>query len=49
MPVVQTVISDVVSPRERGEYQAYFSGDWMAAGLLGPCSAACSPNICTGR
>ena len=49
MPVVQTVISDVVSPRERGKYQAYFSGVWMAAGLLGPCSAACSPNICTGR
>src|ERR1700682_6582724 len=36
MPVVQTVISDVVSPRERGQYQAYFSGVWMAAGLVGP-------------
>src|SRR3954469_4973626 len=36
MPVVQTVISDVVSPRERGRYQAYFSGVWMTAGLLGP-------------
>src|ERR1700738_2864010 len=36
MPVVQTVISDVVSPRERGQDQAYFSGVWMAAGLLGP-------------
>src|SRR6476646_604750 len=36
MPIVQTVISDVVSPRERGRYQAYFSGVWMAAGLLGP-------------
>lgn len=36
MPVVQTVISDVVSPRERGQYQAYFSGVWMLAGLLGP-------------
>ena len=33
MPVVQTVISDVVSPRERGQYQAYFSGVWMAAGI----------------
>jgi EmrB/QacA subfamily drug resistance transporter len=36
MPVVQTVISDVVSPRERGQYQAYFSGVWMLAGLSGP-------------
>ncbi|MEP6839555.1 MAG: MDR family MFS transporter [Bradyrhizobium sp.] len=36
MPVVQTVISDVVSPRERGQYQAYFSGVWLAAGVLGP-------------
>src|SRR3954447_17898838 len=36
MPVVQTVISDVVSPRERGQYQAYFSGVWVAAGISGP-------------
>jgi EmrB/QacA subfamily drug resistance transporter len=36
MPVVQTVISDVVSPRERGQYQAYFSGVWMLAGFGGP-------------
>src|ERR1700752_707333 len=32
MPVVQTVISDVVSPRERGQYQGYFRGVWVAAG-----------------
>ncbi len=36
MPVVQTVIADVVSPRERGQYQAYFSGVWMLAGIGGP-------------
>ncbi|MBI5262548.1 MAG: MFS transporter [Bradyrhizobium sp.] len=36
MPVVQTVISDVVSPRERGQYQAWFSGVWTAAGISGP-------------
>ena len=36
MPVVQTVISDMVSPRERGQYQAYFSSVWMAGGILGP-------------
>ena len=36
LPIVQTVISDVVTPRERGQYQAYFSGVWVAAGLGGP-------------
>jgi MFS family permease len=36
MPIVQTVISDVVTPRERGRYQAYFSGVWLAAGIGGP-------------
>ena len=36
MPIVQTVIADVVTPRERGQYQAYFSGVWMAAGISGP-------------
>src|SRR5260370_10611211 len=36
MPIVQTVISDVVSARERGQYQGYFSGVGMAAGIGGP-------------
>ena len=36
MPIVQTVISDVVSPRERGQYQAYFSGVWVVGGIGGP-------------
>src|ERR1700730_16580228 len=36
LPIVQTVISDLVSARERGQYQAYFSGVWMAAGIGGP-------------
>jgi EmrB/QacA subfamily drug resistance transporter len=36
LPIVQTVIADVVTPRERGQYQAYFSGVWMAAGIGGP-------------
>ena len=36
LPIVQTVISDLVSPRERGQYQAYFSGVWVAAGVGGP-------------
>jgi EmrB/QacA subfamily drug resistance transporter len=36
LPIVQTVISDLVTPRERGQYQAYFSSVWMAAGVGGP-------------
>src|ERR1700749_3216993 len=36
LPIVQTIISDIVSPRERGHYQAYFSGVWVAAGIGGP-------------
>ncbi|HZR85749.1 MAG TPA: MDR family MFS transporter [Bradyrhizobium sp.] len=36
MPVVQTVISDVVSARERGQYQAWFSAVWLVAGISGP-------------
>ena len=36
LPIVQTVIADVVTPRERGQYQAYFSAVWMAAGIGGP-------------
>src|ERR1700677_3246201 len=36
LPIVQTGIADVVSPRERGQYQAYFSGVWVTAGIAGP-------------
>lgn len=36
LPLVQTLIADVVTPRERGQYQAYFSAVWMAAGIGGP-------------
>src|SRR5258708_14185886 len=32
MPVVQTAISDGVSPRPPGQYQAYFHRVWIAAG-----------------
>src|ERR1700712_4598000 len=35
LPIVQVVISDIVTPRERGQYQAYFSGVWTAAGIGG--------------
>src|ERR1700730_14899968 len=36
LPIVQTVISDLVTPREVGQYQAYFSVVWVAAGIGGP-------------
>src|SRR5260221_14091120 len=36
LPIGQTVISDLVTPRERGQYQAYFSGVWVVAGIGGP-------------
>jgi EmrB/QacA subfamily drug resistance transporter len=36
LPIVQTIISDVVTPRERGRYQAYFSAVWVTAGIGGP-------------
>jgi EmrB/QacA subfamily drug resistance transporter len=36
LPIIQTVIADIVTPRERGQYQAYFSGVWTAAGIGGP-------------
>lgn len=36
LPLVQTVVADIVTPRERGRYQGYFSGVWVAAGIGGP-------------
>src|SRR6195952_5401319 len=36
LPIGQGGISDIVTPRERGQYQAYFSGVWLAAGIGGP-------------
>ncbi|MDC7787571.1 MFS transporter [Rhodoplanes sp. TEM] len=35
-PLAQTVISDVVAPRDRGRYQAYIGVVWLVAGLGGP-------------
>src|SRR5215475_11615397 len=36
VPVVQTTIADLVTPRERGNYQAYMGTAWIVAGVVGP-------------
>lgn len=36
MTMAQTIIGDVVSPRERGRYAGYFSIVWGASSVLGP-------------
>ncbi|HEY1364150.1 MAG TPA: MDR family MFS transporter [Xanthobacteraceae bacterium] len=36
VPLTQTVIADMVAPRERGRYQAYMGTSWIVAGVAGP-------------
>ena len=36
VPLTQSIIADVVPPRERGYYQAYTGSIWVIAGALGP-------------
>jgi hypothetical protein len=36
VPLVQTTVADMVTPRERGHYQAYMGIAWVAAGVVGP-------------
>jgi EmrB/QacA subfamily drug resistance transporter len=36
VPLTQTAIADMITPRERGKYQAYMATSWVSAGVLGP-------------
>ena len=36
LSLAQTVIADVVAPKERGKYQIYFASIYLSASLLGP-------------
>src|SRR5204862_6798905 len=36
LPLCQSVIADVVAPRERGRYQAYMGVVWVSSGVCGP-------------
>ena len=34
--MVQTTVADMITPRERGHYQAYMGTAWIVAGVVGP-------------
>src|SRR4029453_18854362 len=36
VPPTQTTIADMITPRERGRYQAYMGTSWIVAGVAGP-------------
>ncbi len=36
VPLTQTTVADMVTPRERGAYQAYLGVSWVTAGVAGP-------------
>ena len=36
VPMTQITVADMVTPRERGHYQAYMGTAWIVAGVAGP-------------
>src|SRR5262249_21006160 len=36
LPVAQSILADVIAPRQRGRWQAYMGSVWVSAGALGP-------------
>ncbi len=36
MPLVLSVVGDIIPPRQRGRYQGYFGGVWALASIAGP-------------
>jgi EmrB/QacA subfamily drug resistance transporter len=36
VPLVQTTVADMITPRERGNFQAYMGTAWIVAGVVGP-------------
>ena len=39
----------MITPRERGRYQAYMGTAWIAAGVAGPALGGVIAENCTGR